>query len=210
MTTSGVDAGVNGPVFRDVTSEVGLTFQHFSGMSGALYYPEIFGPGVALFDYDADGDLDLYVVQGAMLGPGKTLDQATIPPRSPLSDRLYRNHLVETGKLRFTDVTAASGIDARGYGMGVAVGDYDGDGKLDLYVTRLGANRLFRNLGEGKFADITSAAGVGDERWSSSATFLDYDSDGSLDLFVTNYVSFPFTAHRPCANSVGAPCVTLF
>lgn len=182
--------------FRDVTAECGLDFVHLNGMSGKLYYPEVFGSGVGLLDYDGDGDLDVYLAQGGPLGDA---------PGPAVSDRLYRNDLAEQGKLHFSDVTAASGIDARDYGMGVTVGDYDGDGKPDIYVTNLAGNRLWRNLGGGKFADATAKAGVAGSDWSTGATFFDYDGDGRLDLFVANYVSFPFKAHRPCANSVGAP-----
>jgi len=181
--------------FLDVTAESGLDFVHHNGMTGKLYYPEVFGSGVGVLDYDGDGDLDVYLVQGSAPGSSGTRH----------SDRLFRNELVEKGKLRFTDVTAASGIGATGYGMGATVGDYDGDGKPDLYVTNLEANQLWRNLGDGTFADVTGKAGVGDPNWSAGATFLDYDADGDLDLYVVNYVSFPFAAHRPCSNSVGAP-----
>jgi hypothetical protein len=183
--------------FRDVTAESGMDFVHVNGMTGKLYYPEVFGSGVGLIDYDGDGDLDVYLVQGGPLGPGATGE--------PRSDRLFRNELVERGKLRFTDVTAASGIRATGYGMGVAIGDYDNDGRPDIYVTNLEANQLWRNLGDGTFADVTAKAGVGDPDWSSGATFFDYDADGDLDLFVVNYVAFLFGAHRPCSNSLGAP-----
>ena len=126
-------------------------------MSGGLYYAEHMGPGVALFDYDNDGDLDVFLPQGRMLGTGKTLSQALFPPkdgRTP-KGRLFRNDLEiradGTRTLRFTDVTEASGLNAIGYGMGVAAGDYDNDGCIDLYVTTLGRNQMFRNRCDGTF-----------------------------------------------------------
>ncbi|MCP3957847.1 MAG: CRTAC1 family protein [bacterium] len=172
-------------------------------MSGELYIAEMMGPGGALLDFDNDGDLDVYLPQGAMLGQGKTLADARFPPRSPLGDRLYRNDL-EAGTLpRFVDVTAEAGIAAPGYGMGVAVGDVDNDGWPDIYVTNLGSNQLWRNDGPGAdgtvgFSDVTAAAGVDDTRWSTAATFLDFDRDGWLDLFVGNYVDFSDATHKVC------------
>src|SRR5439155_20595634 len=142
------------PWFADVAPQSGLMFTHFNGMAGEFYYPEIMPPGVALFDYDNDGDLDVFIVQGQMLG-SKTLADALFPPRDPssLRGRLFRNdleiHADGSRTLRFTDVTAGSGIDARGYGMGVATGDFDNDGCVDLYVTNLGPNQLFRNNCDG-------------------------------------------------------------
>ncbi|MCP3981257.1 MAG: CRTAC1 family protein [bacterium] len=195
------------PWFEDRAEASGLRFEHFDGMSGERYFVEVFAPGCALFDYDGDGDLDAYLVQGGMLGPGKTLDDATFPPAPDrkLVDRLFRNELVETGELRFTDVTADSGIAAEEYGMGVAAGDYDADGLPDLYVTAFGPNRLLRNRGDGTFEDVTAAAGAQDERWSSSAAFVDYDADGRLDLYVVNYVRVDLSDHRPCRAASGAP-----
>jgi hypothetical protein len=194
--------------FREVAAEVGLDFTHFNGMSGELYMLEVLGAGVGLVDYDRDGDLDVYLVQGAMLGPGKALRDASFPPRHPvpLSDRLYRNELREGGTLRFTDVTAETGVTvARGSGMGVAVGDYDRDGWPDLYVTRFGANQLLRNERGRGFRDVTAEAGAGDSGWSVPATFFDYDRDGWLDLFVGNYVAFDFARLPTCKDTTGAP-----
>ncbi|MEE2777224.1 MAG: CRTAC1 family protein [Acidobacteriota bacterium] len=190
--------------FSDATAEWGLSFHHFNGMSGRLYYPEVVGSGGALFDYDGDGDLDLYLVQGAMLGPGLTLDDAIVPPREPLPlrDRLFRNDLTD-GVAQFVDVTEASGIEAVGYGIGVATGDYDSDGHIDLYVTNFGANQLWRNLGEGRFENATARAGVGDARFSSSASFVDLDADGWLDLVVANYLTYSYGAHKTCLNERG-------
>ncbi len=201
--------GEGGEAFVDAAATTGLDFVHWNGMSGEIYFPEMMGQGGALFDYDGDGDLDVYCVQGAMLGEGKTLADALVPPRGPLPPRgrLYRNDLAAapdgTRTLRFTDVTAESGIDARGYGMGAAVGDVDGDGRPDLFLASYGADQLWLNLGpdaEGRvtFRDATAKAGVSDPLWSVSATFVDYDRDGLLDLFVVNYVEFPLAKNPPC------------
>lgn len=191
-------------VFVDATTRSGLEFQHFNGMSGELYFPEMMGGGVALFDYDGDGDLDVYLVQGHMLG-GKPVAEATFPPAHPipLIDRLYRNDL-EDGRVTFTDVTESAGIRAEGYGMGVAAGDYDNDGHVDLYVTNFGANELWRNRGDGTFEDVTGKAGLGDPNWSVSASWLDYDRDGWLDLYVGNYVDYSFDNPKPCRSSTSA------
>ena len=132
--TQGSSRLTDAPPFREVAEKVGLDFVHFNGMSGELYFPEMTGQGGALFDYDGDGDLDVYVVQGAMLGLGKTLSDAVFPweGETPPRDRLFRNERNRdpgvVGELRFTDVTRESGILAVGYGMGVATGDFDNDG----------------------------------------------------------------------------------
>ncbi|MEO0972406.1 MAG: VCBS repeat-containing protein, partial [Pseudomonadota bacterium] len=162
------------PPLRDVTAAVGIDFRYHNGRSDARYMPEIMGAGAALFDADNDGDLDLYLIQG---GP---LDDTDVPRQ----DRFLRNDLSETGTLGFTDVTDAAGIPATAYGMGVATGDVDGDGNIDLYLTNLGANVLLRNRGDGTFEDITQAAGAEDALWSVPTTFLDIDGDGDHDLFV--------------------------
>src|SRR5207248_5783680 len=143
----------------------------------------IMPPGVALFDYDNDGDLDVFVVQGRMLGT-KTLGEALVPPRDPssLKGRLFRNDLRVaadgTRTLRFTDVTDQSGLNAVGYGMGVATGDFNNDGCVDLYVTSLGTNQLFRNNCDGTFTDVTKQSGTASPGWSVSASFVDFDRDG--------------------------------
>ena len=188
----------------------GPAFVHFNGMSGELYFPEMMGSGAALFDYDGDGDLDAYIVQGRMLGPGKTLEDAVFPPPAgqPLVDRLFRNDTVAgqdgSAVLRFVDVTDRVGLSAAGYGMGVAAGDYDNDGHVDLYVANFGANELWRNSGEGRFENVTVAAGVGDDRWGVSAAWVDYDRDGDLDLYVGNYVRYGFDNAKPCRSSTSA------
>ena len=159
------------------------------------------GAGAALFDFDGDGDLDAYLVQGATLEPGAGNSASS----GPANDRLFRNELAETGDLRFVDVTADSGIESTGYGMGVAAADYDGDGRTDLYVTNFGPNRLWRNLGGGRFEDATESAAADDPRWSVPTVFFDYDRDGALDLFVANYVDFNLGSHTLCTFGSGEP-----
>ena len=195
--------------FTEDAEGAGLHFEHFNGMSGDFFFPEIIGPGVGLLDIDNDEDLDVYLAQGQMLGTGKMLSDALFPPSEslPLTGRLYRNDLVVeadgTRTLRFTDVTDESGVDARGYGMGVAAGDVDNDGWVDLYLTNYGQNQLFRNNGDGTFEDVSRQRGVEDDGWGVSAAFVDYDLDGWLDLYVANYVEYSTDADRPCPSVTG-------
>ena len=201
------DATAPGEWFTDRAQQTGLDFIHFNGMSGKFYQPEIMAPGVALFDYDNDGDLDVFLVQGRMLGTGTPL---LPPPAGALEGRLYRNDLEikpdGTRTLRFTDVTAQSGIHTRGYGMGVATGDFDDDGYIDLYVTGFGGNQLFHNNGDGTFTDVSTASGTDDPgAWGVSASFLDFDRDGRLDLFVGNYLNYSLQTHTRCFSPSGAP-----
>jgi hypothetical protein len=184
--------------FVDRTVESGIDFVHVNGMSGQLYMPEILGPGVAVFDYDNDGDLDIYLVQSGGFD------------RRQGNDRLYRNDLAVradgTRMLAFTDVTAASGIEARGYGMGVAAGDVNNDGWVDLYLTKFDApNQLFRNNGNGTFTDVSEASGTDHHSWSVSAAFVDIDRDGWLDLFVGNYLRYRLDGNTRCSSPAGAP-----
>ena len=179
--TARAAAGI--PLFVESAAATGLNFTHVTGESGQYYMAEQMGAGVALFDYDNDGDLDVFS------RPGRTARRCGRAARSAgPSSRLFRNDLTvgRDGKpaLRFTDVTERAGVALRTYGMGAAVGDYDNDGFLDLFVTGFGAATLFHNNGDGTFADVTAEAGVADPRWSTSAAFLDYDRDGHLDLFV--------------------------
>ena len=191
-------------IFLDAQESAGLDFRHFNGMTGELYLPEITGSGGALFDYDDDGDLDVYLVQGAVIGPGKSPKDAILPWHGSSSprDQLYRNDLQLDSngvrRLNFTNVTNESTLVAEGYGMGVTVGDINDDGRLDLYVTNLASNQMFLNQGDGTFSDVTRRSGTDDPRWSTSAAFLDYDRDGRLDLFVSNYVDFSVTKNPTC------------
>lgn len=187
-----------GPLFVDATASTGLKFTHTTGASGQYYMAEQMGAGVALFDYDDDGDLDVFLVQGGPLGSAAAVGSGS---------RLFRNDLVVTaGKrtLRFTDVTEAAGLAFRGYGMGAAVGDYDNDERLDLFVTGFGSATLFHNNGNGTFTDATAPAGVGDALWTTSAAFVDYDRDGRLDLFVARYLDFTLASNKVCHDAVGA------
>ncbi len=183
-------------IFDEVAARVGLTFVYDNGASGQFYIPEMMGAGAAFVDYDNDGDLDVFLLQGQPFDPKAPRDPAR-------THRLFRNELVEGKTLRFSDVTAGSGLGGTSYAMGVATGDYDNDGDQDLYVTAFGPDTLYRNNGDGTFSDVTAAAGVGDDRWSTAATFVDYDRDGDLDLFVANYLDFSTTANKQCFDPAG-------
>ena len=180
------------PIFDEVAAQTGLNFRHYNGMTGKFYLPEIMGAGGALFDYDNDGDLDVFLVQGAEIEPGSKADSS--------GGRLFRNDLElgknGTRKLHFTDVTEKSRIRATGYGMGVAVGDINNDGWTDLYLTNLSSNQMYLNKGDGTFDDMTKNTATDDPRWSTAASFVDYDRDGWLDLMVVNYADFS-TANSP-------------
>jgi hypothetical protein len=186
--------------FIDYTALSGLDFVHVNGAAGELLLPEVIGAGGALFDYDDDGDLDLFAVQGTSLRPPVQRAAVAGAPGS----RLYRNDRGPDRRVHFTDVTDLSRIVATGYGMGAAAGDFNNDGRVDLYVTALGSNQLFRNEGDGTFSDVTAASGTDDPRWSVSATFVDYDNDGWLDLFVANYVNFHADMPRGCFSAGSA------
>jgi hypothetical protein len=168
-------------VLRDVTGATGITFRHTDGSGGKHYIIEAMTAGVALFDYDGDGDVDIYFLNGAPLKGTK----AARPP----TNALWRND----GGLKFTDVTRRAGVGDEGYGLGVAVGDYDNDGDPDLYVNNFGPNVLYRNNGDGTFTDVTAKAGVGaGVEVGAGANFLDIDKDGDLDLFVANYAKWSY------------------
>jgi len=164
------------PVFNDVTAQAGIRFVHNSGRAGKKYLPETLGSGCAFVDLDGDGWADILLVNSKDWTPRGRRSVAA----------LYRNNKNGT----FTDITAGSGLDIEMYGMGVAVGDYDNDGRDDVYITALEGDRLFRNLGGGKFADVTKASGIVNANFGTSAAWLDYDHDGRLDLFVANYVQW--------------------
>ena len=193
-------------LFVDATESSGVRFQHVNGRTGQFYYPEIIGSGVAVFDYNGDGKLDILVLQGGALGPGADLKAAN----ESCSARLFRNDLVVhpdgTRELKYTDVSEASRLCSHGYGMGIAIGDYNNDGCPDVFITHFGApNQLFRNNCDGTFTDVTRQAGVaGDGRWGSSATFVDYDRDGFLDLYVANYVDYRIDNNQTCYASTSA------
>ena len=193
--------------FRDAASESGLRFQHFTGATGRFYLPEIMGSGVAVFDYDGDGDLDIFLVQDIVLEAGKSPRDARFPPPDGWKpgNRLFRNMLKETGRLAFADVTERAGLSYTGFGMGVAVGDYNNDGYPDLYITNFGANLLYRNNGNGTFTEVTRESGVEAGGWSTGATFVDYDRDGFLDLYVARYLDFTVRGNKECFNATGEP-----
>jgi hypothetical protein len=174
------------PWFVDITDESGLNFVHDAGLVGSYFIPQIMGSGAALFDFDNDGRLDIYLVQNA-------------GPDSGSKNRLF--HQGPDG--RFTDVSAGSGLDVAGYGMGVAVGDVNNDGWPDVLVTEYGRTRLFLNNGNGTFTDISQKAGLDNMLWGTSACFVDYDRDGWLDLVVVNYVDYD--ASRHCSDQGGKP-----
>ena len=164
------------PVFTDVTAQVGIHFVHNSGRAGKKYLPETLGSGCAFFDADGDGWPDILLINSKDWTPR---GRKSLPA-------LYRNNHDGT----FTDITAGSGLDVEMYGMGVAIADYDNDGREDVYITALEGDRLFHNLGNGKFRDVTKAAGIQNASFGTSAAWLDYDRDGKVDLFVANYVQW--------------------
>jgi enediyne biosynthesis protein E4 len=177
--------------FTDISRQAGIKFTHVFSPE-KKYIAESMGGGVALFDYDNDGYLDIYFVNSLTVDLARSHRKTT--------SALYHNN----GNNTFTDVTSKSGLGDIGFGMGVAAGDYNNDGLVDLYVTCLGPNHLFKNNGNGAFTDVTLKARVNDPRWSTGAAFLDYDKDGNLDLFVSNYVGFDFD-HLP-EFGVGRTC----
>ena len=173
--------------FDNVAKAVGLTFTHVNGASADKYLVETMGSGAAFLDYDNDGWIDLFVVDGGSIAAAG---------KSAAKHRLFHND----GKGNFADVTAASGIVHREYGMGACAGDVDGDGRTDLYVTNYGPNALYRNAGNGAFTDITRTARVGLDGWSTSCAFLDVDRDGDLDLFIANYLDAPPSKNPFCGD----------
>ncbi len=190
--------------FREAAKASGLDFSQFAGATGEYLFPEIMGPGVALLDYDDDGDLDVFLLQGEFLQPDRQVaDSLVAPPQHNWpGHRLFRNALVPKGEPRFTDVTAETGLRG-GYGMGTAAGDLDNDGDADLVVTHYGDDLVYLNRGDGTFAEpvtLTSA-----QPWSTSAALLDYDLDGDLDIFIAKYVDYRVTLNRRCTTPSGEP-----
>lgn len=177
------------PQFVDVTREAGIEFHHTNGASPDKHLVETMGSGAVFFDYDADGWIDLFLVDSGSLADSAVARRA--------QHRLYRNR----GNGTFEDVTGRSGIRHSAYGMGACAGDYDGDGRVDLYITNDGPNVLYRNQGDGAFADVTAAARVGMAQWSASCAFADLDRDGDLDLWVANYLDADPTHPPVCADA---------
>ena len=173
--------------FTDITAELGVEFRHTNGEHGEKYFIEPIGSGVALFDFDNDGDLDLYCVNGS------TLPKVDTP--MPPTNVLYRN---DRGV--FTDVTNEASVGDTGYGLGCCVGDYNNDGFTDLYVTNYGTNVLYRNNGDGTFTDVADIAGVAGDQFSSGCAFVDVDADGYLDLYIVNYVQFDPNTNPECVR----------
>lgn len=165
-------------VFIDVTESAGITFEHTDGRSGLRLFNEFLGSGGGFFDYDGDGDLDIYFVNGAI----QTENQKEFMPHNVL----YSNN----GDGTFTDVTKTARVGSTAYGTGATVGDYDNDGDLDLYVTNFGEDQLYQNNGDGTFSDVTKNAQVDNQKWGTSAAFADVDNDGYLDLYIANYANY--------------------
>jgi hypothetical protein len=179
-----------GPIqLRNVTPQTGIGFRHTDGSSGRHYIVEYVASGMATFDYDGDGLVDIYFLNGQPL-PGTKVD---VPPKN----HLYRN----LAGWKFEDATDRAGVGRAGYGLGVAVGDYDNDGLPDVYVSNFGPNVLYRNRGDGSFVDVTAQAGVArGDKVGAGVSFLDIDGDGELDLYVSNYIKFRYELHVPVAS----------
>lgn len=190
VTISG--CGGRQPWLVDIAPNVGLDFTYETGSPDGHYFPQLAGAGVAMFDYDNDGDLDVYFPNGNRRLPSTEADP-------PSTDRLFRRE----ADGRYADVTAASGLGDARFSMGVATGDYDNDGDQDLYVTNFGPDVLYRNKGDGTFENVTGAAGIDVPGWSVGAVFTDIDRDGYLDLFVAQYVQYD--SSRQCATPSGVP-----
>jgi len=182
------------PVFKDAARAAGLDFVHINGASEAKHFPEIMGSGGLFLDFDEDGWLDIFLVDGGSFADGSVAGRAR--------HRLFRNR----GNGTFADVTAASGIRHRNYGMGACAGDYDNDGRIDIYITSVGPNALYRNAGGDRFIEVPNAAGAATNSWSTSCAFVDLDRDGDLDLFVTNYVDVNQKRDASC-GILGPPLV---
>jgi hypothetical protein len=176
-------------LFRDIAKAAGVAVRHVNGASPEKYFAEIMGSGGLFFDFDDDGWIDIFIVDGGSVADPKVAATAR--------HRLFRNRRDGT----FADVTAASGVRHRAYGMGACAGDYDNDGAVDIYITNYGPNALYRNLGQGRFQEVPGAGGADSPPWSTSCAFADFDKDGDLDLFVTNYVRAEKTDNKFCGKS---------
>ncbi len=176
----------------EITDQVNLDFVHDPAIDGKYYMPESIGSGAAFFDYDNDDDLDIYLLNGA-------IHEKTQTNNEPIRNRLYRQE--DNGT--FTDVTSISGLGDQGYGMGVAIGDIDNDGDLDVYISNDGPDALYLNNGNGTFSDITQASGIHNPDWGISVTFVDYNLDSFLDICVANYVDYDTAV--VCVDRLGAP-----
>ena len=184
---------VSSPWFVEVAEERGLTWEHSKGEEVRYWFPEIMGPGIGVLDYDRDGDMDLYLVQSGDL---------SVEEGGNAGNRLFAND----GQGDFVDVTDAAQATERGYGMGCACADYDGDGWTDIYVTNVGRNALLKNGGAGgTFSETAGDAGVNDDGWGTSAAFMDIDQDGDLDLFVVNYLNWSESVELKCMSGFGDP-----
>ncbi len=235
----GCDAPERAAFFVEVADEAGLDFRHTSGASGDYFLIETMGAGAAFFDYDNDGWLDVYLVDGFDLSPWRErlvpvnlvagdsagtwvvedfrpplrydgrVDTSMAALRQALSAGQTRNRLYQNMDGAFREVTAQTGSGDLGYGMGCAVGDYDNDGRADLYVTNYGRNAFYRNQEDGTFAERAQVAGVADPHWSTSAAFFDYDNDGDLDLYVANYLDLTLDTNRLCGGAVASAGASL-
>lgn len=185
--------------FSDVTGSSGIAFRHAASKTAMKFLPETMGGGVAIFDADGDGRLDLFFTNGAAITAGTTSVHAPDKREPRFWNRLYRN----LGGWQFEDVTGRSGLAGSRYDFGAAAADYDNDGDTDLHVTGLGGNTLYRNNGSGTFADVTRPAGAAVPGWSSSAAFVDYDHDGRLDLYVGRYLAWTWESNPVCPSADG-------
>ena len=225
--------------FVEVAAEAGLDFRHTSGASGDYFLIETMGAGAAFFDYDDDGWLDVYLVDGFDLSPWRErlvpvnlvagdsagtwviedfrpplrydgrVDTSVLALRQAPNVGQTQNRLYQNMDGAFREVTERTGTGDLGYGMGCAVGDYNNDGRADLYVTNYGRNAFYRNQEDGTFAERAQAAGVADPHWSTSAAFFDYDRDGDLDLYVVNYLDLTPDTNRLCGGAVASSGASL-
>ena len=187
------------PVFTDVTEQAGIQFKHSFGDHALSNIVEGTGPGCAFFDYNSDGHLDVYLLNGCWLR--EVNDNFGRDLRGKLANALYRNN----GDGTFIDVTTRAGVGDRGFGMGASAADYDNDGDVDLYVLNYGRNVLYRNSGDGTFVDVSAKSGLDDSYWSLSAPWLDYDNDGDLDVYVANYLEYDAGKFRDFYAAAGYP-----